>query len=97
MERRNFFILVAAIIIGMSAFWLSLYAFIILDIDPLQNFKNIFGGEDVVVVSIKGNVKRELQLSVSDIKSDKMIHAIDNRLYRQRRNKLLINTKKESL
>jgi DMSO/TMAO reductase YedYZ molybdopterin-dependent catalytic subunit len=71
MERRNFFILVAAIIIGMSAFWLSLYAFIILDIDPLQNIKNIFGGEDIVAVTIKGNVKRELPLTVSDIKSDK--------------------------
>jgi len=60
MKKRNFYILVAAIIIGMSVFWLSLSAFIILDIDPLQ--------EGVI---IKGNVKRELQLTVSDIKSEK--------------------------
>ena len=71
MQKRNFYIFVASVIIGLSIFWLSLYALIILDIDPLYKIKNIFGGEDVVVVTIKGNVNRELQLTVSDIKSDK--------------------------
>jgi len=70
METRNFKILVASIIIGMSIFWLTLYAFVIFEIDPLQHIKTIFGGEDVVVVTIKGNVNRELELTVSDIKSD---------------------------
>jgi len=71
MERRNFYIMIMSIIIGMSVFWLSLYAFIILDIDPLYHIKTTFGGEDTIVLTIKGNVNRELELSVSDIKSDK--------------------------
>jgi DMSO/TMAO reductase YedYZ molybdopterin-dependent catalytic subunit len=77
MEKRNFSILVAGIIIGMSVFWLSAYAFIILDIDPFYNLRNIFGNEDTVVLTIKGNVNRELQLSVSDIKSDRYDQVID--------------------
>ncbi len=77
MERRNFYIMVSGIIIGMSVFWLSLYAFIILDIDPFYNLRTIYGGEDTIVLTIKGNVNRELQLSVSDIKSDKYEQVID--------------------
>lgn len=77
MEKRNFSILVAGIIVGLSVFWLSAYAFIILDIDPFYNLRNIFGNEDTVVLTIKGNVNRELQLSVSDIKSDRYEQVID--------------------
>ncbi len=77
MEKRNFYIMVSGIIIGMSVFWLSLYAFIILDIDPFYNLRNIYGGEDTIVLTIKGNVNRELQLSVSDIKSDKYEQVVD--------------------
>ncbi|MFX1390634.1 MAG: molybdopterin-dependent oxidoreductase [Promethearchaeota archaeon] len=77
MESRNFYILISGIIIGMSVFWLSLYAFIILDIDPFYNLKNIFGGEDTIVLTIKGNVNREVQLSVSDLKSDQYEQVID--------------------
>jgi hypothetical protein len=77
MEKINFSILVAGIIIGMSVFWLSVYAFIILDIDPFYNLRTIFGDEDTVVLTIKGNVNRELQLSVSDIKSDNYEQVVD--------------------
>ncbi|MFX0135505.1 MAG: molybdopterin-dependent oxidoreductase [Candidatus Hodarchaeota archaeon] len=71
MQKRNFYILVVSLLIVISTFWLSIYSFIILEVDPLQNIKNLFGGEDVVVLTIKGNVNRELQLTVSDIKSDR--------------------------
>lgn len=77
MERRNFYIMVSGIIIGMSVFWLSLYAFIILDIDPFYNIRTIYGGEDTIVLTIKGNVNREIQFSVSDIKSDKYEQVVD--------------------
>lgn len=71
MEKRNFYILIASIIIGMSIFWLSVYSFILLDIDPLQNIKNIFGNENTVVVTIEGEVSEKLELTLSDLKSDK--------------------------
>ena len=77
MESRNFYILVSGIIIALSVFWLSVYAFIILDIDPFYNIRTIFGGEDTVVLTIKGNVNKEIQLSVADIKSDKYEQVVD--------------------
>ncbi|MFX0030360.1 MAG: molybdopterin-dependent oxidoreductase [Candidatus Hermodarchaeota archaeon] len=77
MEKRNFYILVSGIIIGMSIFWLSLYAIVILDIDPLHRIKAIFGDEDTKILTIKGNVNREIELSVADIKSDKYHQVID--------------------
>lgn len=72
MQKRNFKILVASIIICISIFWLTLYAFII-----IEPSKNIFVGEDVVVVTIKGNVNRELELTVSDIKSNNYQQVMD--------------------
>jgi DMSO/TMAO reductase YedYZ molybdopterin-dependent catalytic subunit len=81
MEKRNFNILIAGIIVGMSVFWLSLYAIIILDIDPFFRIKTLFGDEDTLVLTIKGNVNRELQLSVSDIKSDKYDQVIDREFH----------------
>ncbi len=77
MEKRNFYILVSAILIGMSVFWLSLYAFILLDIDPFYHIKTTFGGEDTKILTIKGNVNRELQLSVADLKSDNYEQIVD--------------------
>ena len=77
MERRNFYIMVSGLLIGMSVFWLSLYAFILLDIDPLYHIRTTFGGEDTIVLTIKGNVNRELEMSVSDVKSDKYTQVID--------------------
>ena len=77
MEKRNFNIFVVSVIIGMSVFWLSLYSFTILDIDPLQNIKTIFGGEDDVIITIKGNVVEEFELKLSEIKSDKYQQVIN--------------------
>lgn len=78
METRNFYILIVSIMIGISVFWLSTYSFIILDVDPLQNIKNIFGGDDVVILTIRGNVVEEKEFTLSDIKSDRYMQ-IQNR------------------
>ena len=78
MEKRNFNILIVCILIGMTVFWLSVYSYIILDIDPLQNIKRFFGDEDSVVITIKGNVVEEFELRLSDIKSDNYLQ-IENR------------------
>ena len=77
METRNFYILIATIIIGMSAFFLSAYAFIILDVDPLQNIKNWFLDEDTIVLTIKGEVVIEREFTFAEIKSDKYIQVKD--------------------
>ncbi|MHA1728703.1 MAG: molybdopterin-dependent oxidoreductase [Promethearchaeota archaeon] len=71
MEKRNFHILISAIIIGMVVFWLVIYSFIILDVDPLQNFNNISGDENTIVITIKGEVNEEFELTLADLKSDK--------------------------
>ena len=81
MQKRNFFIFVGSVVIGMSIFWLSLYSFIILDVDPLQNIKNIIGDENTVVVTIKGNVVEEFELTLSDIKSDKYLQIEDREFH----------------
>jgi len=81
MEKRNFNIFVACMIIGMTVFWLSVYSFTILDVDPLQNIKNIFEGDDSIVVTIKGNVVKEFELSLSDIKSDQYLQVIDEEFH----------------
>lgn len=77
MEKRNFNILVASIIIGISVFWLSAYSFLILDIDPFHNIKDIFEGDDTVVITIKGNVVEEFELTLSELKSDKYTQVKD--------------------
>ena len=81
MEKRNFNIFVACMIIGMTVFWLSVYSFTILDVDPLHNIKNIFGDEDNVVVTIKGNVVEEFELRLSDIKSDKYLQVLNKEFH----------------
>jgi DMSO/TMAO reductase YedYZ molybdopterin-dependent catalytic subunit len=81
MEKRNFNIFIAIVIIGLSVFWLSVYSFTILDIDPLQNIKNIFGGEDNVVLTIKGNVVEEFELKLSDIKSDNYLQVVNKEFH----------------
>lgn len=68
-------------IIGMSIFWLSLYAFILLDIDPFHNIQRTFGDDDDLVLTIKGNVNRELQITVSDIKSEKYQQIKDRKFH----------------
>lgn len=63
MERRNFYILVVSIMIGLSVLFLNIYAIITLDIDLFQ---------DPNTVKIKGSgISGELTLSLSELKSDK--------------------------
>jgi len=63
MERRNFYILIASIIIGLSVLFLNIYAIITLEIDLFQ---------DPNTVKIKGTgVNEEITLSMSELKSDK--------------------------
>jgi len=77
METRNFNILVAAICVALTVFWLSAYNYVLLDIDPIEyaqeSTQNLVEGEPDeadVLVRITGKVKKELKLSLSDIKSD---------------------------
>jgi len=77
MEKRNFNILVASIIIGISVFLLSAYSCVILEIDPFHNIKNIFGDDDTIVITIKGNVVEEFELTLSELKSDKYTQVKD--------------------
>jgi DMSO/TMAO reductase YedYZ molybdopterin-dependent catalytic subunit len=66
MEKRNFNLLIASICVGISLFWIFAYSYVILDVDPLQN--NIV---------IKGKVSNELELKLSDLKSDKYLQIKD--------------------
>ena len=69
MERRNFYILVAAIMVGLSVFWLTIYAFISLDIDIFQ---------DPNVISLKGSgLENEIALSLNDLKSEKYLQVVN--------------------
>ena len=63
MEKRNFYILIASIMVGMTVFWLSVYAIIILDVDPFWRLN------DDDCITITGNVTEDLILSLEDIKS----------------------------
>lgn len=69
MERRNFYIFVASICVVLTAFWLTLYAIITLDI-------NIF--QDPNTIEIKGSgVNGEITLSLNELKSDKYAQITD--------------------
>ncbi|NHJ25659.1 MAG: hypothetical protein EAX89_13830 [Candidatus Lokiarchaeota archaeon] len=81
MEKRNFYILIASILIGMSVFWISVYSFIILDIDPFQNIKNLFPEENTIVITIKGNVVEEFELTLSELKSDRYLQIEDKQFH----------------
>lgn len=86
METRNFYILVAAICVGLTAFWLTAYNVVRLGIDPIEYIQESTSGdyleeepEDLkTVVTIKGKVKEELRLSLSDLKSDKYKQVTDD-------------------
>jgi len=78
METRNFYISVVSICIAITCIWLSAYNYVRLGIDPVdyiqESYTTIVVGEqeeDEIVVVITGNVKQELRLSLSEIKSDK--------------------------
>ncbi|MFW9938611.1 MAG: molybdopterin-dependent oxidoreductase [Candidatus Thorarchaeota archaeon] len=66
MEKRNFYLLIASICIGISLFWLFTYSYIILDVNPSQN-----------TIIIKGKVSNEIDLTLSDLKSDKYLQIRD--------------------
>ncbi|MBD3212378.1 MAG: hypothetical protein GF311_07205 [Candidatus Lokiarchaeota archaeon] len=62
METRNFYILVASIVVGLASFWLTIYAMVTLDVDIFQ---------DPNTIIIKGNgISGELKLSLTEISSD---------------------------
>jgi hypothetical protein len=74
MEKRNFYILIGSVVLGMSVFWLSVYSFIILDVDP---FQNLFRDPNEPVITIKGNVIQEYEFTLAELKSDKYLQIID--------------------
>jgi len=71
MEKRNFYILIASISVGMSIVWLSIYGIVVLEVDPFWNLNN--DG----IITITGNVKEDLSLSLEDIKSSKYYQVED--------------------
>jgi len=77
MQNRNFYILIASICVAITASWLTAYNVVRLGIDPIdyiqRNTTSIIEGddEDRVLVTIEGNVKDEIKLTMRDIKSDK--------------------------
>jgi len=77
MKRRNFYILVVSIMIGLSVIFLNVYAIITLDIDLFQNPNT---------VKIKGSgVDGEITLSLSELKSDKYIQVENGEFYFENR------------
>jgi DMSO/TMAO reductase YedYZ molybdopterin-dependent catalytic subunit len=80
MEERNFKILVASIIIGIVLFWLLVYSFVSLGVDPLENIKDLLGEEEEIVLVVKGEVSEELELTLSDLKSDQYNH-VENKQF----------------
>ena len=73
MERRNFYILVASICVGLTVFWLSIYAVIILDVDLFQ---------DPNTIKIKGSgVNQEITIHLDDLKSSKYTQVIDQTFF----------------
>lgn len=81
METRNFYILVAVICIGITVFWLSAYNFARLGIDPVEHVKESFDiveEDEEIVVTIKGSgVKEELELTLTELKSNKYLQVKD--------------------
>lgn len=69
MQARNFYILIASIVVGLVIFWLFLFAVIELD-------ANLF--QDPNILTIKGDgVNREITLTTTQLKSDKYDQYID--------------------
>jgi len=87
METRNFYILVAAICVGMTCFWLTAYNFVIYDINYIEYVEGsvtdltqgeINEEEGEVILTIKGSgVDKELDLTLSEAKSDKYTQVKD--------------------
>jgi len=69
MESRNFYILIASIIVGMIAIGLFVFTVAELDADLLQ---------DSDTITIRGNgVNREITLTITQLKSDKYDQSVD--------------------
>jgi len=69
MKARDFYILIASIVVGMVIFWLFLFAVIELDADLFQDPNSI---------TIRGEgVNREITLTMNQLKSDKYDQQID--------------------
>lgn len=62
MLRRNYYILISSVLIGMIVFFLTVYAIIELDVDLFQN-------PNTVVIKGSG-LNRKITLSIEDLKSD---------------------------
>lgn len=70
MKKRNFYILIASIFVSLFVFWLTIYAFTILDVNLFQDTK---------IVTFKGNgLKTNIVISVDDLKSDKYLQVEDH-------------------
>ncbi len=86
MQTRNFNILIAAICVGLTTFWLTAYNIVRLGIDPIKyiqhNTSEAFSDEESedskTLITIKGKVKEDLRLSLSDLKSDKYRQVTDD-------------------
>ncbi|MBD3254219.1 MAG: molybdopterin-dependent oxidoreductase [Candidatus Lokiarchaeota archaeon] len=86
METRNFTILIVSICIGLTVFWLTAYNVVRLGIDPIAyieaNTSEVFlegeSEDEQTVVIIRGNIKEELRLSISDLKSDEYKQVTDD-------------------
>jgi hypothetical protein len=77
MNRRNFYILVASICIALTAFWLTIYAVITLDINLFQNPNTI---------KINGSgVKGDITINLNELKSSKYIQVIDQKFFFENR------------
>ena len=73
MNRRNFYILVAAICIALTAFWLTIYAVITLNI-------NLFQSPNTIKINGSG-VKGEITINLNDLKSSKYTQIIDQKFF----------------
>jgi len=92
METRNFYILVASICVGMTCFWLTIYNFAIYDIDYIEyvedSVTDLTGGEfnededEEIILTIKGDgVKKDFDLTLSEVKSDKYNQVLDKEFH----------------
>jgi hypothetical protein len=73
MNRRNFYIVVASICIALTAFWLTIYAVISLDI-------NLFQDPNTIKINGSG-VKGEITINLNELKSSKYVQIIDQKFF----------------
>ena len=77
MNRRNYYIFIASVCVGLSVFWLTSYALITLDVDFFQ---------DLNTIRINGTgVKSEISIHINDLKSSKYDQIIDQTFFIENR------------